>query len=59
MWDLVPDQGWNLGPLHWELGVLATGAPGKSRGFPLACVFLSHLVPSGLQALTKGSWLAN
>ena len=25
-----PDQGWNVGPLHWKLGVLATGPPGKS-----------------------------
>ena len=33
MWDLVPDQGSNLGPLHWELGVLATGPPGKSQQF--------------------------
>ena len=24
-----PDQGSNLGPLHWELGDLATGQPGK------------------------------
>ena len=30
MWDLVPCQGLNPGPLHWELGVLATGPPGKS-----------------------------
>ena len=27
---LFPDQGWNLGPLVWEYGVLATGPPGKS-----------------------------
>ena len=26
-----PAQGLNLGPLHWELGVLATGPPGKSQ----------------------------
>ena len=26
------DQGLNLGPLHWEHGVLATGLPGKSFG---------------------------
>ena len=25
-----PDQGSNLGPLHWEHGVLAIGPPGKS-----------------------------
>ena len=30
MWDLAfPNQKWNPGPLHLELGVLATGAPGK------------------------------
>ena len=33
MWDLVPDQGSNLGPLHWELRVVATGPPGKSQQF--------------------------
>ena len=26
----VHDQGWNLGPLHWEPGVLPPGPPGKS-----------------------------
>ena len=31
MRDLVPDQGSNLGPLHWEHGVLTTGRPGKSQ----------------------------
>jgi len=37
-WSLVatcrikfPDQGLNLGPLHWEPGVLTTGPPGKSH----------------------------
>ena len=30
VWDLVPqDHRSNPGPLHWELGVLATGPPGK------------------------------
>ena len=29
---LIPDQGSNLGPLHWEHGVLATGPPKKSQG---------------------------
>ena len=28
-----PYQGANLGPLHWECGVLATGPPGKSLNF--------------------------
>ena len=27
---LFPDQGWNLGPLHWEHGVLATAPTGMS-----------------------------
>ena len=27
-----PDQGLNLGPLHWECVVLPTGPPGKSWG---------------------------
>ena len=30
MWDLFPDWGLNLGPLHWKCRVLATGPPGKS-----------------------------
>ena len=30
MCDLVPCQGLNLGPLHWEHRSLATGPPGKS-----------------------------
>ena len=29
MWDLVPGEGSNPGPLQWEWGVLATGQPGK------------------------------
>ena len=31
-----PDQGLNPSPLHWELGVLATGPPGKSQN---GCLF--------------------
>ena len=27
-----PNQGSNLGPLHWERVILATGQPGKSLG---------------------------
>ena len=30
MWGLVPRPELNLGPLHWEHGVLATGPLGKS-----------------------------
>ena len=41
MWDrlscgmqgLVPDQGMNLGTLHWEHGVLATGPPVKTPNY--------------------------
>ena len=36
-----PDQGSNLGPLHWERGVLPTGPPGKS----LCCLFLVLRLP--------------
>ena len=31
MWLYFPDQGSNLGPLHQELRLLATGPPGKSQ----------------------------
>ena len=30
---LLPDQGLNLAPLHWECGFVATGPPGKSLGY--------------------------
>ena len=30
MQELVPEQGSNPGPLHWEWGVLASGSPGKT-----------------------------
>ena len=33
-----PDQGSNLGPLHWEHGVLATRAPGKSQKKPFEMI---------------------
>ena len=33
MWNLVPDQGSNPGPLHWEHGVLASVPPGKFLTF--------------------------
>ena len=32
MRDLVPWPGIEPGPLHWELGVVATGPPGRSLG---------------------------
>ena len=40
-----PGQGLNLGPLHWELGVLATGPARKFPSFlffPLLSAFKSH-----------------
>ena len=41
-----PDQGSNLGPLHWEHGILATAPPGKSQLWFLflspSCSFLSR-----------------
>ena len=33
MLDLIPQSGTELGPQHWECGVLATGPPGKSLPF--------------------------
>ena len=44
MWDLlscgmqglVPDQGMNLGTLHWEHRVLATGPPVKTPNYSLS-----------------------
>ena len=30
LWDQFPDQGSNMGPLHWEHRVLDTGPTGKS-----------------------------
>ena len=41
MWDGVPDQGVNPGPLHWECGVWASGPPGKS----LYVLLVSALCP--------------
>ena len=41
MWDLVPDQGIDPGPLHWECR-LATGPSGKS---PLLVFILQKSKP--------------
>lgn len=31
VWDLFPNQGWNLAPLHWKREILTgTGPPGRS-----------------------------
>ena len=38
---LIPDQRLNLGPLHWEHEVLATGPPGKPL-VPSSSHTLSH-----------------
>ena len=38
-----PDQGLNMGPLHWEHGVLATGSPGKSLPW---CPRLDYFISS-------------
>ena len=43
------DQRWNLGPLHWEHGVLATGPPGKS---PLSVKNLGLRVVTQLESHT-------
>ena len=32
IWALVPNQGLNLSPLHWELEALATAPPGRLLG---------------------------
>ena len=64
MWDLVPHQGSNLGPLHWEHRVSPTGAPGKSllamfwsqthfNPFHLPCAMLPEEHMLGLDLLPK------
>ena len=46
MQDLVPRPGsTNLGPLHWECGILAAGPPRKS---PWCIIFFSHYLFSWL-----------
>ena len=42
---IFPDKGWNLGPLHWECRVLATGPPRKS------------LLPITVDLSKIGTWL--
>ena len=41
------DQGWNLGPLHWEPGVLPPGPPGKAPSGTYAIVSAAAWHPSG------------
>ena len=38
-----PDQGWNLGPLHWERRVLPTGSSGKSHTIPCSLILATLL----------------
>ena len=45
MWDLVLDQRSDLGPLHWELGVLATGP--RRSSLMLTLVLSSGSPPVG------------
>ena len=55
------DQGWNLAPLHGELGGLATGPPWKSQDFligPIISLILwcSHLnIPQLMDHIVKSS----
>ena len=45
-----PDEGFNLGPLHWECRVLATGPSGKSYSY------CSYPCPCDLELLTSPSY---
>ena len=49
-----PDQGWNLGPLLWESGVLATGPPGKSLNWHILPTFRWFI--SGHHGKTTMMW---
>ena len=40
-----PDQGWNVGPLHWECGVLSPGPPGKS---PFGQFLIAGIIREGV-----------
>ena len=52
MWDLVPCQGSNQGPLPWELGVLATGSPQKSS-YLFISIFMQIYRKPGTHANTS------
>ena len=43
------DQGWNPGPQHWKLRVLATGPPGNS----LTCILLKEWIFSTCELYLK------
>lgn len=51
--SFIPDQGWNVGPLHWELGVLAAGPSGKSL---LGRIYY-HLMTTKLISEGRGGWI--
>ena len=68
--DKFPDQGSNLGPLHWEHGVLATGPLRKSLVHLLTHMFclgyfcvlrpgLSQLLGPDVERLTMGAFLTS
>ena len=50
LWDLASWPGIELGPLHWELGVLATGPPGKSLNI-LFCYIFTYFNASNIWLL--------
>ena len=43
-----PDQGWNLGPLHWECKAFATGPPGMSLSIFITYVFVRSSLSLGI-----------
>ena len=57
MWDVTssPNQGSNLGPLHWQRDVLTTGPPRKSHNSLLSPLFLMNISCPGLQWLPCSS----
>ena len=57
MWDLVPDQGSNPNPLHWELRILATGPQRSSYNTYFKCTpqMLPGLPDLGLQMWSSGA----
>ena len=50
-----PDQGSNPGPSHWELGVLATRPPWKSRVYHSEIILYSLCFPQG--SANYGPWV--
>ena len=60
MWDLVPDQGSNTDPLHWELRILASRPPGEVPYFLflILCLVQFEIVSPASPALTHWSYPA-